>query len=460
MIYLQHVVIRNHKVIQNLTLDFAGQKPVTVLVGKNGAGKTTVLESLTAIFAALHQRVEGLPVQAPAFDFDLTYRIGDEAGFVVVQVSGQHSQAKTLQTVIDGEAGRPLTKALLPNLVIYYPGASPVLKGLYQSFENDRKDSLRRRPTRSDESRIKDLPIFYAQPIHYELLLATLCAYEYRFFREKLRVTVSDKTTVGLFIKPNQFRQGADWREFWGADGEVRRFLDTIRECSYSETFTDTSAGKGLSYVFNKQNWYDLRAAYGEEKTLFFLLNMLHASDLLDGIWVTLESVGDKKSIFNHHVLSEGERQSVILKRLTELLYAENTLFLLDEPNVFMHPDWQSRFMDELSDYTERASFVITTHSPIMLSGISKGHLIRMVAGQAEPITGHYYGRQYSDNLEDILGVPARSPEFTTELQTLFNLIDEEEYDAADVKLTALREQLGDDDSDIVRAQTMLNFYR
>ena len=66
-----------------------------------------------------------------------------------------------------------------------------------RSKEAENKASLRRPITRSGESRIKDLPVFYAQPIHYEMVLATLCSFEYSdeidtFFAQKLRMAGHD----------------------------------------------------------------------------------------------------------------------------------------------------------------------------------------------------------------------------------------------------------------------------
>jgi predicted ATPase len=495
MIYLQRLAIRNNKVIQDLTIDFEDLKPMTVFIGENGSGKTTILESLTAIFAALHQGADGQRVTAPGFDFELTYLIKSE--YVVeetvvsrdditncteVQVRGEMHQPKSITALVDGDKNRPLTKDLLPNLVIYYPGPSgTLLKGIAQKFEDENKANLRRPVLRSGESRLKELPVFYAEYIHYEMLLATLCSFEYsddidNFFAQKLRVRVSDKTTAGIFIKPNQFKKGADWREFWGADGEIRTFLENIRELANTEMIggnyahgeriadealeNQIDSQSGLTFIFNKQGWYELRARYGDEKKLFLLLNMLHASDLLAGLWVTMIKLDGNQNAITHHSLSEGERQAVIIKGLTELASSYHTLFLFDEPNVFMHAGWQSDFMESLNEYTNRASFFITTHSPIILSNLRDGHLLRMSSGQAEQITSHYYGREYSDNLEDLMGTSARIPAIAEEIQVLFDLIDADDFEQAETKLNALRDQLGDDDADLVRARAMLNFYQ
>ena len=185
---------------------------------------------------------------------------------------------------------------------------------------------------------------------------------------------------------------------------------------------------------------------------------MLDVSGFLKGFNIAFKR---NENLFPHFFLSEGERQLIVTKGLAELLFDDHTLFLMDEPNVFMHPVWQSSFMEELNQYTERASFVITTHSPIILSNTHEenAHLIRMTAGQAELIAGHYYGREYSDNLEDQMGTPAQPKQPAKEIADLFDLIDNDLYDDAEQLLIALRNKYGDD-TRLVRAQAMLNFYR
>lgn len=477
MIYLQRLVIRQNKVIQDLTLEFEGMKPMTVFIGENGSGKTTILESLTAIFAALHQRVEAQKVVAPAFDFELWYWISEDKEiegtstayigaekYIDVRVLGERNQPNTIRTIIGGDAFRKLSKSILPNIVIYYPGSSDTLLHTYQRFTDEQEKRLRTKATSSVEAytRIQDLPVFYYQKQHFDMLLSTLLSFEYsddikNFFGQKLRIELVSGVPIVLFLKRNQFRKGAEAKEFWGADGEIKQFLEFIRKFAIHKAINEDEQSDSLSFSFTLKGWYQLREQYADEKTLFLMLNALDTSDLLAGFNIAFKRNGH---LFPHFFLSEGERQLIITKGLSELLFNENTLFLLDEPNVFMHPSWQSSFMDELNEYTERASFIITTHSPIILSNIRDGHLIRMTAGQAEPITGHYYGRVYSDNLEDLLGTPARPTKPAREISELFDLLDEEKYEEAEPLLITLKQKYGDDDADLVRAQTMLNFYQ
>ena len=83
MIYLQSLhITSSYKLLKDFKLDFQDLKPegysyglewLTVLLGNNGSGKSSVLEAITYIFRGLHEfYLHDKEAQIP-FDFQLTY---------------------------------------------------------------------------------------------------------------------------------------------------------------------------------------------------------------------------------------------------------------------------------------------------------------------------------------------------------------------------------------------------
>jgi predicted ATP-binding protein involved in virulence len=68
--------------------------------------------------------------------------------------------------------------------------------------------------------------------------------------------------------------------------------------------------------------------------------------------------------------LSSGEQHEIVL--LYELLFkaAENSLILLDEPEISLRVAWQEQFLSNLEDITALSKFdaLIATHSPQIIS--------------------------------------------------------------------------------------------
>ena len=55
-------------------------------------------------------------------------------------------------------------------------------------------------------------------------------------------------------------------------------------------------------------------------------------------------------------------------------------MFLFDEPDLALHPNWQKKYFNEVynvfSKFNKKVHFIFTTHSPFMLSDIPKQNII------------------------------------------------------------------------------------
>lgn len=66
-----YLVVRSRfKNIENVRIDFDEDNLMTVVVGRNGSGKSNVLEALVAIFRNLDLG------EAPPFSYEIRYKLG------------------------------------------------------------------------------------------------------------------------------------------------------------------------------------------------------------------------------------------------------------------------------------------------------------------------------------------------------------------------------------------------
>jgi len=306
--------------------------------------------------------------------------------------------------------------------------------------------------------------MLYIQKHHFDILLASLYSFEYnerinQFFLDDLGIQIPEDIPLSLIIKRRQWKSGEGPEKFWGAEGLLRGFLDVIKRFSYNETYGYADSDDIL-YNFHLKDWYGLREFYGEEKKLFYMLHMLHASDMLGDIQLFM----NKNTIaISHNDLSEGEQQLITIKAINELLIERNTLLLLDEPDTYLHPQWQATFLKGVFDYIElgddQPQFLIASHSTIMLSNLKEGNLFKMKDGKATFMEAGYYGREYGFNLSAIMGGNERVPEVQEQFDHLFELIDSANYDSALSLLDELKRKY-QDDPELTRAETMLIFFK
>lgn len=90
----------------------------------------------------------------------------------------------------------------------------------------------------------------------------------------------------------------------------------------------------------------------------------------------------------------------------------DGSLILIDEPEVSLHPEWQSNYLPMLSEYFSSYSgchFVIATHSPLILSSAPKGlsNTLRIGYEDDEKNKIETYGGESSD---EVLLKAFRSP--------------------------------------------------
>lgn len=83
---------------------------------------------------------------------------------------------------------------------------------------------------------------------------------------------------------------------------------------------------------------------------------------------------GRHKSI---ELLSSGERQILILMTFLAFVAAKDRVFIVDEPELSLHPKWQHEFLDAFKSMTPSGTqLIIATHSPEIVAGYRQKCLI------------------------------------------------------------------------------------
>lgn len=134
-------------------------------------------------------------------------------------------------------------------------------------------------------------------------------------------------------------------------------------------------------------------------------------------------SSGDE---FDINGLSSGEKQLFLRTLAIKMLEPENSIILIDEPELSLHPKWQSKIIKVYERIGKNNQIIIATHSPHILGSVPKENLIILTKnneGKVFPMTGDElyssYGQPVDRILEDIMGME------TTRNQDVFNLLEE-----------------------------------
>ncbi|MEO7328875.1 MAG: AAA family ATPase [Minicystis sp.] len=160
--------------------------------------------------------------------------------------------------------------------------------------------------------------------------------------------------------------------------------------------------------------------------------------------------------------LSDGQRN--MLGMIADLAYRAATLnphlgsdvtaqtpgvVLIDELDLHLHPAWQRRVLGDLTRVFPKVQFVVTTHSPQVLSTAPTGSVRLIDDDHRERRVDRTMGKDSNALLEDVLGVPERPPEVKAALEELARMIVDEALPEARMKLAEIAAILGEDDAEV-----------
>ena len=162
---------------------------------------------------------------------------------------------------------------------------------------------------------------------------------------------------------------------------------------------------------------------------------------------------------FDINDLSSGEKQLFLRTLSIKMLEPNNSIILIDEPELSLHPKWQQRIIEVYKKIGENNQIIVATHSPHILGSVSNENifiLYRNENGKIEAKTGDElyssYGQPVDRVLKDIMGLKSvRTPKIDRDIQELRKLVDEDKYDTEEFKekYNNLLEILGSTDEDL-----------
>lgn len=167
--------------------------------------------------------------------------------------------------------------------------------------------------------------------------------------------------------------------------------------------------------------------------------------------------------------LSDGERGVLgvaldLARRLSQVtpdsddpLGDGQAVVLIDEIDLHLHPKWQRQIIRNLEATFPRCQFIATTHSPQVIGEVPSDRIQIIANGQVYSPT-HSFGVDSSRVLEEIMDAPPRSPEVQDLLDRLSRSVAAKNLEDASTLVAELGAKLGQDDAEVIRARTLLDF--
>ncbi len=133
-------------------------------------------------------------------------------------------------------------------------------------------------------------------------------------------------------------------------------------------------------------------------------------------------------------------------------------IVLIDEIELHLHPQWQRDIIPRLTSTFPNCQFIVTTHSPQVLSNVKKENVFIVEDFQVYPADAYTFGRDSNSILSELMGVTERPVEIQNKLTECLHKIDDGQIEEAKILLRELSDLLGHNDSEIVKANTLISF--
>jgi hypothetical protein len=133
---------------------------------------------------------------------------------------------------------------------------------------------------------------------------------------------------------------------------------------------------------------------------------------------------------------------------------AQEALVLIDEVELHLHPAWQRRVLPSLRRTFPNCQFIVTTHSPQVISEVPTDAVVLLSDFKFYPPPTPTSGRDSNAILELVLGVPDRPEDVARAFDEVRDLIDDERFAEARARLDALRDRVTEHDGEWLQLST------
>jgi len=404
----------------NLTLN---ADLVTLLVGQNGMGKSNLMELVLLIFDDLYmwasrRNVPDEEEMLPEYTIEYEcrgqkYRAKKEGKF---RYLWKIQEERNLWV-----EPRPTYDMLPSQIVAYYSGENKRERDMIAKHVKREEYSKRRHYSRGDNMALEPRKLLFAENRHSKFVLATLLLYQHHpVYRENIGkvlrevVHLTEWNVIHLRFSNHRSARMSELRKarhtlrdyrdmmlqgeylyesniFWGLRGRIDQLLrmllvyvinhglnyDITRSKNEGTEFFD------IESVPNEDNFREV--LYEEFPSPMDFLNtleecyVLHMLDSKDALNISLKKEADEQ-YYSYVQLSEGEQQYLTVMGLIALTRnnESETLYLLDEPDTHINPQWQRTYIKQIEDLVgageekERNTFFISTHSPLLVQAYNK----------------------------------------------------------------------------------------
>lgn len=423
---IDNITIKNFKKFEELSVEF--NPHMNVIVGSNGAGKSSVLEALAIGAGSYFLGIEG--ITTPGISNSDVRFVTESIGSTIdrhpqfpvyITCNGSvDSMSIVWERSLHSETGSTNFKNAVE------------LKNIAHNIQNDIR--------RGEKSAILPVISYYstgrlwAQKKEKQDRTKKRMSNRFAGYIDCLSSSSNEKLMIKWFEKMT-YQQLQD-------DVELPEL--TAVEKAVAECFLDSGILADSVKVRYRVKSEEIEIVY-RDKDGKWHKHPFH--ELSDGFRNTMSLVADI-----------AYRMAVLNPQLLENVVKETPgIVIIDEIDQHLHPQWQRAILKSLMRIFPNVQFIVSTHSPSVIASAKKNQLI-LLGEDGCSYPENTFGKDSNSVLSEIMEVNPRPDEVQCKLDEFNQMLDEEKFEQAKVLLNELTAMLGEDNSDVVSAKVALDF--
>ena len=429
---LKNIKISNYRCFKNVELDF--DEYITLIVGKNGAGKTTILDAVAVSVSTFLLGIDG-GVSRGILKDDARYEFHDLNG----TIDPQHQFPVSINSIgdclnkknvhwdrsLNSENGKTTVKDAVELTSITKNVQNRIMTGdkslvlpLISYYGTGRLYAQKK-----EKRNIKSLTEFKRQVGYVDCMAAESNEkLMLNWFQTQTLKSLQEQQKTGVLEKPI--------------------LLKTV-EKAICRSFERISGARETSIYFDLDTHrlvLEFEAADGNAQKFAM-------DEMSDGYKNTLSMIGDI-----------AYRMAVLNPTLgDQVLEKTPGIVLVDEIDLHLHPQWQQTILSDLHAIFPEIQFIVSSHAPAVINSVPREQIRILDHGEIYMPAAQTYGRDANSILREVMKVSERPTDIKTRMDLFYAYMDENNYQEADKILTEIEAIVGTTDPDIAAARTSLD---
>ncbi len=432
---LKSAKLVNYRCFKDAVIEF--DEHITLLLGKNGSGKTAILDAVAVAISTFLLGLDGGVCRSLLKD-DARYEFHDLNGMI----DSQHQFPVSIESIgdcldqrnvkwirsLNSERGKTTIKDAGELIGIAKKAQNQIMTG--------------------DKSLIFPLISYYG----------TGCSYAQKKEKRNLKSLKEFKRQVGyvdcmaaklnekLMLNWFQLQTLKSLQEQQKTGILDRPLLLKTVEKAICRSFERISGARNASLIFD----LDTRRLVLEFETADGSAQKYAMDEMSDGYKNTLSIIGDI-----------AYRMAVLNPTLgDQILEKTPGIVLVDEIDLHLHPQWQQTILNDLHAIFPEVQFIVSSHAPTVINSVPREQIRILNHGEIYMPVAQTYGRDANSILREVMKVSERPADIKKRMDLFYGYMDENKYQEADKILTEIEAIVGTTDPEIAAARTSLDLER